>query len=587
MEPTVFRFPGASKRTDKVPDVDLNGFRIDAAWGLSPTPVEQDARFARGSTLEPILEKTGEWWLVAKDQRGRYMILADPFGMQPMYTSVATTIDGSSLFVGGSAAETARSIRTAGASIDNNWSSLLSRLTSRHPFLECVYDYSTSTENISMVAADQAVLIENGTFSLIPRPVSNALATGDYDALVTLGVERAMEELWNLVQDYAHVNFKLSGGKDSRAVLALALQAGVAKNLSIEASDPAPAGGTLANQTTVREDLAISSRMVKKFGLHWLDQRTPRDTWPDTLWGQLAVFQKLRHGLNTKFYPAGLTYRLHEPEARINGAGGGIYRAHWSSAFSTTHIWGRLGLSSGSQREDAAILFNGLSSDLPLPPDLRRQAETSFADALSYLSQGTIADALNLHLSHFRIRGHASALKWGRSFGMTNLPILLRPEFVHAISKLPTQERFSGRILYDIVEKVAPELHDLEYQSGAWAFDKHRPTVFDWSTIPSDEESFWQSKERIKASARPSGYRGRPRPDMTSAINSGITELVDSMRQDGIDSSVIETVRQNPPTDMRAQGRLLSQLADWAGGFVDGGSLAPAVEPMPPRVRTF
>lgn len=108
------------------------------------------------------------------------------------------------------------------------------------------------------------------------------------------------------------------------------LAAGCADRVHIAATDPTPPGGSIAYSPTVKRGLEISSRLVQGLGLSWVDRHTPRDMWPTTLEGELHRFQTLRHGLTNQLVPAGLTYRLTSPEARVNDAGGEIYRGYWA-----------------------------------------------------------------------------------------------------------------------------------------------------------------------------------------------------------------------------------------------------------------
>lgn len=91
----------------------------------------------------------------------------------------------------------------------------------------------------------------------------------------------------------------------------------------------------------------------------------------------------------------------------------------------------------------------------------------------------------------------------------------------------------------------------------------------------------------VQDSARPQHYRARPRPDMGSAISTGLAAVRDQMAEDGLDRALLDGLRAAPPTDLRGQGRLLSRLFHWASGFGDERLLPRAIPSAPPRVRTL
>lgn len=587
MEVTVLRFPAATGLLSSAPRFALDDFRIGSTWGVTFKPVELDPAFADGNPLSHIIDTTGDWWCAARGPAGSWLILADPFGMQPIYLATSATLDGEALFVGASSADVARAVRAAGGVLENDWSTLLTTIAAKHDFLDCVYDFSTPARGVRMVPPDQAVLVHAGGFALVPRPKSPDLTAASYEQLVDRGIARAMTDLRALASDFPNIAINLSGGKDSRVVLALALAAGLGNEISVLATDPTPSGSSIAALKTVAEDLAIASRIVKRYGLKWSERRIPRDTWPESLAGQIAVFQQHRRGLSHQFIPAGITYRLHEGEAKVNGAGGEIYRRYWSKVLSINPAWPSLDFGAEALERDAQRLFGVLTGPLEIPTEFRERAANRFSSAMRHLDRDNVRDALDRHYEFFRLRGHAGGRRWGLTYGILNHSVLLQPEFVQAVSMLSPEERFSGRMLFDIVERLAPELHDLEYQSGPWEFGGNRPPVFDWSSVRADESGYRASQQRIKASMIPSGYKGRPRPDMAPLIADGLAELSDSMQNDGLDSEILHPLRQSPPSDLRGQGRLVSRLSNWRSGFVDGGSFSASVGGPLPRVKTL
>lgn len=580
----VLRFPGVAERRSGG-SLAADEFTIESAWGATVEPVSEQSDFAPGAPLSGVIGRSGEWWCVARARDGRRVILADRFGMQPLAISSATTLDGESLFVGTSAAKTAHAVRAAGGTLSTDWAYVLETIGARHDFLDCIFDFTTPTSGVRWLPPDRAIEVSADGFRIVPRPEEPG--SGDYDSLLRAGIDQAIADVQHMVDTHERVTINLSGGKDSRVVLALVLGAGCEDRVQVTATDPTPPGGSIAHSPTVQQDLEISSRLVQGLGLKWVDWRSPRDLWPTTLEGELARFQNYRHGLTNQFVPLGLTYKLTEPEARINGAGGEIYRGYWAGVLESHPAWKQLAHTEASADSDARALLRGLRSPLAIPGELAERGEQKFVEAIRYLPGSTLAQSLDRHYETFRMRGHAGGRRWGQSYGVTNYSILQQSTLMRASQALDPAERYEGKVLYDIVENLAPELHDLEYQSGPWPWTGQRPPARDWSSIAPRLEDYRMAQKRSRQAMRPNGYKGRPRPDMAPAIATGLAALSEQMREDGLEPALIGSIRAAPPEDLRGQGRLLARLFNWASGYGDQRMLPLAMPEGPPRVRSF
>lgn len=580
----VLRFPGIDTKGESGTTPAAEEFTIDSAWGVTVEAVARQAAFEENAPLPGVLDLSGEWWCLASAADGRRLVIADRFGMQPLAVATATTLDGPALFVGTSAAATARAVRAAGGTITTDWAHVLETITARHDFLDCLFDNSTPFDGIVLIPAGRGLEVAEDRWRIVRRPELDD--SGTYDSLLREGIDRVIADIRHLVVTHENVAINLSGGKDSRVVLALVLAAGCADQVHVAATDPTPPGGSIAHSPTVQSDLEISSRLVQGLGLSWVDWRTPRDMWPTSLEGELHRFQSLRHGLTNQFVPMGLTYHLTSPEARVNGAGGEIYRGYWAGVLSKHPLWTKLGHNEDSLEDDSRALLRALRSPLPLPPELAHRGEESFLSSMFQLPGTTLADRLERHYEAFRMRGHAGGRRWGQSYGITNVGLLQQAALMRAAHALPPEDRYSGRILFDIVEALAPELNDLEYQSGPWPWGGGRFPVRSWEGIRSSESGYRRAQKAAQLATRPQRYRARPRPDMLPAIDAGLRAVSAQMAEDDLDPGLLTGLRTAPPTDLRGQGRLLARLFHWASGFGDDRFLPRAIPTAPPRVRT-
>lgn len=581
----VLRFPDVSERAAAAAAAPVDEYVVESAWGVTIDPVSEHPEFASGAPIANVLDLSGEWWCVAKSADGRRLVFSDRFGMQPLALAHAETLDGTSLFVGTSAAATAHAIRAAGGDLIGDWSHVLETISAKHDFLDCIFDFSTPTDGVTWLPPDRAIEIDADGYRVVPRPEVHR--TGSYESLLQIGIDRAVADVQHLVDTHERIGINLSGGKDSRVVLAVALASGRADRIHVSATDPTPPGGSTAHKPTVQKDLEVSSRLVQGLGLRWMDWRSPRDLWPTTLEGELARFQHYRHGLTNQFVPVGFAHRLTEPEARINGAGGEIFREYWSGVLSKHPAWPTLGHRADTADSDARMLMRALRGPLAIPVELAQRGEERFAQAIGHIPGGTIAESLDRHYETFRMRGHAGGRRWGQSFGVTNFSLLQQSALARASEQLDPAERYSGKILFDIIERLAPELHDLEYESGPWPWSGQRAPVRDWSDVQPAIAGYRSAQERSLQAVRPNRYKGRGRPDMAAAIDTGLRAMAEQMREDGLDPGILEPLRSAPPMDLRGQGRMLARLFNWASAYGDDRMSPRAMPQSPPMVRSF
>lgn len=588
MESVVLRFAETGKRAEE-PSVDPSDFRIVQRWGLAAQPVRELTQFSPGGPLEGILNTNGEWWAVCRDGRGRTLVLSDPFSLQPLYYAHVWTPQGANLLVGPQIAATARAMHGVGAKVETEWAGVLPTLATTHDLFDTMSDVLTPVARLIMTRPDQAVLVDEDGFRVVARPTTAGRSTPSYEDLLQAGVQRATEEISATLQATGRgdATLNLSGGKDSRLVLAMVMAAGLGDKLQIHAVDP-KTGKQGWQRDILTADLTISSRLVSRFGLSWAHEGQDREIWPDTLDSQLFRFQHHRGGRSFQFFPHALAYFVVEPHVRFTGAGAGALRSPWATAWKDAYFWRDLGRTPESFNADAMRIFRSVVGPARAPRQVDSRAMNRFVVTLREISDGTIESAVAAHYRSFRNRGHVGGIAWARSLGVINSNPLLQPEFVAASQMLAPAERDAGRMTYDLLELMDPSLNDLEFQSGPWPWSANRSPQLDWAKYPSNAAGFAESKS-TKSGARPKApFPARPRPDMQSLIARGLTQLRQALldaKQPG--GEFVDTLLAQTPTDLRGRGRLLTKLATWAHCMPEAGVFAPSADPLAPRVVTM
>lgn len=587
MEPVVLRFAGSGRRVDEEREVDTE-FRIVQRWGVATRPVREQAQFDPGQPVTGILDTPGEWWALCRDHAGRSLILSDPFSLQPLFYAAVWTPQGSDLLVGPQVDATAQAIGTIGAKVETDWAGVLPSLLANHDFFDTAHDVLTPVRRLLMSRPDQAILVEDGGYRLIPRP-SRVRGELTYEGLLQAGADRAVAEIGATLDlagtDDAVLN--LSGGKDSRLVLALIVAGGFGHRLRIHSVDPR--GDHPAWRTRIlREDLEISSQLLQRFGLRWAGRPSEREVWPDTLDSQIFVFQHYRGGRSYQFMPTPRAYHHPVPVVRFTGAGAGALKAPWTAAWEGKRFWAAMGHRPGTLRADALRVHRAMGAPTDLPAPISSRAANRFATTMRDIStDGTIDGSVDAHYRAFRNRGHVGGLAWGRSMGIINSKPLLQPEFFAAAQLLSPEERSGGRVMFDLIELLHPGLNDLPFQSGDWPWQVGRPPHEEWSRWAPDPAGYFAVRDTASATPGPPLPPAR-RPDMLPLVRRGLEQFEQALQDAGHPAPErLTRLQANPPTDRRGQGRLLTKLATWAHSMPDPGVFARSANPQAPRVVTM
>lgn len=587
MDTVAVRFPGGGKPKHEDPQVVPGDFRIVQRWGVTTGSVRELGAFDPGQPLDRVLNHNGEWWVVCRDSANRWLILSDPFSLQPLHYAAVWTPQGADLIVSPQMTAAAQAMTSVGAKVESDWAGVLPSLFARHDLYDTMYDVLTPVTRLLVTRPDQAILVDEDGYKLVPRP-SATEPGASYEDLLRQGVERATSEIAMTLRsaNAERAVLNLSGGKDSRLVLAMLMASGIGDNLRIHAVDP-QTGKPGWQRDILTGDLAISSRLVARYGLSWAHGAREREIWPDTLDGQLFTFQRHRGGRSFQFFPHSTSYYFTQPEVRFTGAGAGALRSPWATAWKGTPIWESLEHTPESFNADAMKVCRKTLGAPPIPKAVDSRALNRFVVTMRDISGGTIEGAIAAHYRSFRNRGHVGGLAWGRSMGIINSNPLLQPEFVAASHMLAPDDRDAGRMTFDLLEILDPSLNDLEFESGPWPWAGGRPQRFDWDRHPADPGSFTASQSMAKTKAQKAAFPPRPRPDMGPLIQRGLGQLrealVDAKHPGG---EILGDLQQNPPTDLRGQGRLLTKLATWAHCMPDPGHFVASASPLPPRIVT-
>ncbi len=250
-----------------------------------------------------------------------------------------------------------------------------------------------------------------------------------------------------LVMSDLDVACKLTGGRDSRAVLSLLLAAA-------QRSSAGFSRVTFVSKETAQQDLAIAKGLAKHYGLALNSRRRHHLDRPLTARGAYERWRRLCLGIYTPIYfpskhpnPMSLT---------IGGAGGEAHRPFFRSRTLTRMLDAQRGVfSSGNHFEEfrAAVL-----SDIA---GLQRGFEADL-------------DPLTLHYRHYRDRMHG-----GRSPQYIYQASPLSSSFFRRASAIcPPKQRKRAQFLVDLMMNCAQGIVDMPYDTRGKAPDRRHKRDF-------------------------------------------------------------------------------------------------------------
>ena len=219
--------------------------------------------------------------------------------------------------------------------------------------------------------------------------------------------------------------------------------------------------------------------------------------------------------------------------------------------------------------------------------EIQNRAANRFASTVTSISDKGFADANRAHYLEFRNRAHSTALKWALQTNHIPLAPLMQPEFVAASAMIDTESREAGRVAHDIIEMIEPELNDLAFQSGPWACTTNRPAKLDWDTAYPVDLTSWNSRVQARP-LRQTQFRATRNVDARTLIAAGLTDMRTRLHSEGIDSTILDPLIEEPPEDVRGQGRWLARLATAAQCLADPGpAFAQSSDPSSPVIITL
>lgn len=305
--------------------------------------------------------------------------------------------------------------------------------------------FSTSVKEIRLVPSTMEVTVHDGRVALrrTAAAVSMDNEASDYRGCLEEFLETWTGRMRAILSSDLNVTSDLTGGRDSRAVLALMLGAADAEAIGrvmFRSSDRQP------------EDLAVAQEIAAAYGLVLNDRTVLRHRHPSpTHAAPYRVWRRVNLGTYTPVYFP--TAGRHPLQLNFGGSGGEGHRAFYREP-SLEHM------------------LKARAKRFPSPAMHRAFMDTALAD-MEELRVGYEAnvDPLILHYRHFRDRMHGGRTPHYQYMSSPLASRLLR----QASTACEEEARKDSQVIVDILLSLSPELATMRYDSESKAIQpRHR-----------------------------------------------------------------------------------------------------------------
>lgn len=335
-------------------------------------------------------------------------------------------------------------------------------------------------------------------------------ANRTYEELISDSLTRGTKFLEAVMEwDVPERLLYLSGGRDSRGILAMALHGGLEHDISVFAKEP-PSGESVFSQK-LGVDRALSAQLVDTFDLHlWEDSQSVKLT---SNVGDREWWLSHRAGVSHDF-SAPRVGSL-EPTIKLIGAMGANYRTK------VPDFIGNMAdldfkMTEASYHQDFDSYFARICPSHPKAASgVWEFTKQAFDNSLQVDGiGGALWERLDAFSELYRMPAHFGSIGLEQSVNIWNLNILAIPELTYAASITSREERAAGKIWKDLHSLADPRINQIPYEfevkggQGGYGALETNSTNVDWAALDAVHQENLQKNSELLSGLGP-GTIGR------------------------------------------------------------------------------
>lgn len=431
---------------------------------ISATGVHTGREMPSCANLLQMAEANGEWMGVFENQETKQIaVCSDPFGYQVVFYTFFGNGANRRALVSASATGMAALLRKHGVPVDPDWTHIVGNFVSERPWTKTIGSDKTNLSGVRVLAPGE-VLVLGKDFCGVTSSSFFSTPKIEYQKLLQRGIERGISQIEAASKlPLEHREIRLSGGRDSRIMVAMLIASGLSDRFTVTSVNPST-WPSVKSRPGLERDLAISAKIAQRYGFSWSKARSgvrTRLTFEESVSAWQTPFSNKNFELRT----GSIHFLPDEWSLELRGGAGETFRG-----FRVVRgLLDRLNVSDQtSVGQGVETLADHLYGKRNLPNGIGDELSERLVELFEYLGTDNLAEGLHRRFAVYRNRAHFGHLRDSASKRSLPLLPLSQPEFVQARSLLSYEEQIAGIIAYDIVELLVPELNNLEFDDGPW-----------------------------------------------------------------------------------------------------------------------
>lgn len=431
---------------------------------ISATGVQTGREMEGCANLLEMAEANGEWLGVFENPRTKQIaVCSDPFGYQVVFYTFFGDGGNRRALISASATGMAALLRKHSVPVDPDWTHIVGNFVSERPWTKTIASNKTNVRGVRVLAPGE-VLVLGEDFCGVTSSSFFSTPKIEYRELLQRGIERGISQIEAASKlPLDHREIRLSGGRDSRIMVAMLIASGLSDQFTVTSVNPAT-WPSVKSRPGLERDLAISAKIARRYGFNWSKARSgvrTRLTFEEAISAWQTPFSNKNFELRT----GNIHFLPDEWALELRGGAGETFRG-----FRVVRgLLDRLNVSEmTSVGEGVETLADHLYGKRKLPNGIGGELSGRLLELFEYLGTEDLAEGLHRRFAVYRNRAHFGHLRDSASKRSLPLLPLSQPEFVQARSLLSYEEQVAGIIAYDIVELLVPELNHLEFDDGPW-----------------------------------------------------------------------------------------------------------------------
>lgn len=437
-------------------------------------------------------------------------VIADYFGLTPVFY----VMDGANLSVSNRIHILVEYLKQSGKKISPSLQSLAANWFAEYSF---GYQQTTSETLISGIRLMQPneYAILDGNIAEIKRNEFKPYeikSESDYQDIIREGAKEIQNNVLSAVNSDIRTVATLTGGKDSRAVMAAIVSLGLQKDVPF------------LTHKIVEKDSELSSGLVRYFGAHYdvgcgnfsqcrLDIRESISAHRSLFWGSGHDYRA-----NRSFFSSDV------PEFRMIGGCGELYRGFYQNRHPEELM------KAAFSRQSVLDFLSRHKNWKFFPADFFEYAAEGLYETFSDLPGETISQKLDWHYFAFRNRFHFGIKNTMRNGStVTYSPLVSRS--LHRLShSINHEDRLSGVVLFDVTAHMCEEAAFLPYHTP-FDISKLSSSYYRNSRFRKNPPSMSPDLSLLEAAGK---QRAKYRQNSTSASRQEVEEAVTDTIQESL-----------------------------------------------------